>query len=381
MGMDVSGLWLWLAPRVDPLVQAAAATIVAFALGFVAFIIFRFFGGRFLEQIVVPAARSVDGLLNRIAPRTGIQLEHFWMRWGVYWLVFIGLAGVGTLAPTPLGLVAVLAALIAILAIYRQWEHDETERRMLEDAGDTIPFRNDYRNELLISLVVMMGFFALGFARLEELYPLYAGDPHLPLASTAMFIWGEFLKAVPLVDAAEIYGWRNISGLEASGGVGRSATFILRVVFDLVIIAALIRMVDIIRRITSGLDLRQIERDLATGDIASINAAIARLEELALRGRTNALRALTDIALARRSDERLTDLDLRERAAIALLAVTDRRGDIAIGFVVIESLHALDSLRNRSVSPAEWAMTKKNLGNALRVLGSMAGTLVGLRQQ
>lgn len=372
--MDFSEILQGLAPRVDPLIQGAAAVAVALALGFIAFVIVKLFGGRFLERVVVPAARFADRLLlDRIAPLTGIKFENFWLRWGVYWFVFLGLAVIGSLPPVALGLGAVLAALIAILAIYRQWEQDETERRLLEDAGDAIPFRNDYRNELLIGLTVMMGFFAIGFSRLEELSPLYSGDPRLPVASTAMFIWGEFLKAIPLVDASEVYGWRNISGLEASGGVGRTATFTVRVIFDLVIIAALIRTVDIIRRITSGLDLRQIERDLATGDIASINAAITELAKLAMRGRLNALRVLTDIALTRRINGKVSALNHREDAARALMDITELRGDLAIGLVAVEGLNAVARGRNREASPLDWAGTQNTLGNALVVLGEMAG--------
>ena len=354
---------------------------VAMVAGFAAVVLMKSVGGGFLKCILVPAARFVDRiLLEHIAPLTGIKFEEVWLRWGVYWLVFFGLAVLGALTPVALGLVAVLTALIAILAIYRQWEQDETERRLLEDAGDSIPYRNDYRNELLTGLAIMMGFFALGFSRLEELFPLYAGDPRLPVASTAMFIWGEFLKAIPLVDASEVYGWQNISGLEASGGVGRTATFTVRVIFDLVIIAALIRTVDIVRRMTGGFDLRQVERDLAKGDDALINAAISRLQELALLGRLNALRALTDIALARRADGRVSNLSHREEAATAMLELMEQRGDMAMGIIAVESLRVLSSEWDQQLSPVSWALSQNNLGRALKSLGEMAGDPARLQE-
>ena len=194
----------------DPLINGGISFIITFTVGGILALFFRVLGQSLLDKIIGPIFRALDHVLvNYVAPSTGIAFKKSSHRWICFLGIFLGLTLTATFAPVWFALAAVLVGILAVLAIYRAWEHDEERRQTAEDNGIDPPQGNDLGNEILAGLISLIVFFTLGFDRVAQQESIYTGAPVFPIATTATFVWGEILKAVPFVDASEVFGLSN----------------------------------------------------------------------------------------------------------------------------------------------------------------------------
>ena len=365
----------------DPIVNGIASAFIAVVAGLVISALFRLVGQPLLNRILIPLFRSADHVLvSYIAPITGIGLVRPVHRWLCFIGAFLALAVIAVFAPVFIAIGAVFTGIIVVLSIYRAWERDEQERQVEEDNGRDHQQENDYGNEILAGLLFLIIFFTLGFVRLSEQETIYRGQAVVPIATTAAFVWGEILKGVPLVDASEVYGLGNMSGLEADGGLGRGLTFVFRVFLDLVLIASLLRLVTIINRRAAGQDLRDVRAQYASSDTGRINAALDQLLEFALRGGLNAQVEIERIALRERDVPALKDPKILLRAGDMLQDLSDKFGGMKFLLPAVEAYKAALEATPRETAPEDWGLAQNNLGTALATLGGISGDVPRLQE-
>lgn len=282
----------------DPLLSGVISFGLAILVGVVVLIIAKILAGPLLNRVLVPLFVACDRfLVSKLAPIAGITLHKTWLRWGAFLALFVGLTLVAAFAPVFVALTAVIAGIVMVLAIYRAWERDEEVREEVESRGTKASDNNDLGNEILVGLAFLIVFFTLGFDRVAQQQQIYTGTPVYPVGTTALFVWGEVLKALPIVDASEVFGIRNVSGVEAVGSTGRAMTFVFRVFLDLLLIGALIRLVSLISRQASGADIRHLREKLRSSDEDTFNKAFNQISAFALQGKLNSRNLIERIAL------------------------------------------------------------------------------------
>ncbi len=366
----------------DPIVNGIASAFIAVVAGLVISALFRLVGQPLLNRILIPLFRSADHVLvSYIAPITGIGLVRPVHRWLCFIGAFLALAGIAVFAPVFIAIGAVFTGIIVVLSIYRAWEQDEQERQVAEDNGRDHQQENDYGNEILAGLLFLIIFFTLGFVRLSEQETIYRGQAVVPIATTAAFVWGEILKGVPLVDASEVYGLGNMSGLEADGGLGRGLTFVFRVFLDLVLIASLLRLVTIINRRAAGQDLRDIRAQYTSSDTGRINAALDQLLEFALRGGLNAQVEIERIALRERDVPALKDPKILLRAGDMLQDLSDKFGGMKFLLPAVEAYKAALEATPRETAPEDWGLAQNNLAPLWRLSEGFPGMSRAFRRR
>ena len=317
---------------------------------------------------------------------TGASQQSPWRRWGVFVLYFAALAIIGAFAPLAVALISNGAALVSILAIYRYWERDEDKRIERISEGRSNYDGQDLRDEMFAAIGLLLFFIPLGYVRISEAGTVLSGHSPYPSIDAALFVWGELTKALPLVDWSEVFRVRNLSGVEASGAVGLSLNFFIRILFDLLVLAGILRTLDILRSQSRGDDLRTEEEALRSGDPAKVEAALDRIIEVGLLGRRHAISHLFEITQASRSDGRLAEPRWREKAARALADVAEALLESSVDLTDLDKrLLAIEAFKVSSnfmkpIDPSFWAETQNNLGLALWGLGKFAGDTARLEE-
>ena len=359
---------------IDPLTNGVVAGGIAVLVGLVVFFVFRLVGQPLLNHALIPFFRGIDRILVQfIAPMTGVGFKKTIYRWSSFVGIFLALTAIAIFAPVFAAIGAVFFGILGVLAIYRTWEHDEQERQIAEDNGQDVPAANDLGNEIIVGLIFLIVFFTLGFSRLSEQSEIYQGQAVFPVATTATYIWGEILKAVPMVDASEVYGIRNISGLEASGGAGKTLNFVFRAFLDLLLITSLFRLVSVFRRRTSGRDLRRIRTTLREGNSDEVEAAIATLHQIAQRGALNAQNELLRISLREAPISNKANPELIGVAANALLELGAKLGAVRFHLAAVEGYRHLLYQQSNGLPIKTRIGTLNNLGLVLSSLSTALG--------
>ncbi|MAK63647.1 MAG: hypothetical protein CMF75_02720, partial [Maricaulis sp.] len=310
---------------------------------------------------------------------TGASQQSPLRRWGVFVLYFAALAIIGAFAPLAVALISNGAALVSILAIYRYWERDEDKRIERISEGRSNYDGQDLRDEMFAAIGLLLFFIPLGYVRISEAGTVLSGHSPYPSIDAALFVWGELTKALPLVDWSEVFRVRNLSGVEASGAVGLSLNFFIRILFDLLVLAGILRTLEILRSQSRGDDLRTEEEALRSGDPAKVEAALDRIIEVALLGRRHAISHLFEITQASRSDGRLAEPRWREKAARALADVAEALLESSVDLTDLDKrLLAIEAFKVSSrfiqtIDLFSWTRAQNGLGSALLALGEIAG--------
>jgi len=373
--MNISNILNHLAASQDTLINGLVAFGGAIITGTILYCFYLVFSSNLFEKSITTLLHKIDSILTkRIAPLTGVTLKTRLRRWLALSGAMLAVSIVAALAPFKIAFGSILLGIIFVLAIYRAWEADEKARRLKEDMNETVDVSNDLGNEVLFGLVFLVIFFTLGFSRLSEVSRIYEGVPNVPIAQSAVFVWGEFLKAVPFVDASEVYGWSNVSGLKASGGAGRTMTFVLRVFLDLILLTAILKTLSIVRRRAEGADLRDIRRMLASDDEETILSGIDALADLSMRNRLNAQRELERIALKEiETVPKLAEPQYLVAVADHLHSLTIKFGSQRFVLVAIVAYRSALQACTREFAPSIWAAIQNQLGKALLALGEISG--------
>lgn len=340
-----------------------------------------------LDHFVGWTFGRVDAFLHKILIHlTGASLETPWKRWGVFALHFLILGAIGAFAPLAIALIANGVALVSILAIYRYWERDEDKRIERIAEGRSNYEGQDLRDEMFAAIGLLLFFIPLGYVRISEASPILDGHSAYPSIDAALFVWGELTKALPLVDWSEVFRVGNLSGVQATGTVGLSLNFFIRILFDLLVLAGILRTLDILRSQSRGDDLRAEEEALRSEDPAKIEAALDRIIEVALLGRRHAISHLFEITQASRSDGRLVEPRWRERSARALADVAEALLESSVDLTDLDKrLLAIEALKvsgyfMKAIDLTFWAGTQNSLGDALSDLGEVAGDTARLEE-
>lgn len=195
-----------------------------------------------------------------------------WRGWGKryahFGVIAIAAAMLGLFAPPTLGLPAVIAGLVAILAIVRRWTWVEADRdTFLVERGEReknsvlrIGFKQDLRDEALLALACLFLLAPIGLDQVQNAACAagkcaFVFDRQMPTESLdRLVVWlgyfgAELAKTVPFVDWSEVFNVANDSGIEANSELGAQIAFLLRAGLDLLFLAAVLQAVQIAGRL------------------------------------------------------------------------------------------------------------------------------------
>jgi hypothetical protein len=206
---------------------------------------------------------TIDSLLvYAVANSLGANSERWPIRFSLLLGSLIPCAVLGWWLPAPFGLVPLAFALVGTISIARRWAWMEEDRenamlaRKFAGPHIRVGFAQDLKDEALA-----------GFAVLFIAVPIALRQLHLSLDSQAFtiepisdthellawlsFFGTEMAKAVPFVDWTEIYRVNGLSTIKLdtdSVGVGQHVVFGMRILVDLVLLAAFLQAISITQR-------------------------------------------------------------------------------------------------------------------------------------
>lgn len=364
------------APLGHPLLSALVVLIVVVGTALVGSALWRVG----LASIFAAGQKGLSWLDARITLNltyvVGTRLRTRWLRWTNLLVYFaLVLAGIAFTPTASAILIALVLGFGGVWAVFEHWSWDEAERfanvpRELKQ----IPTQESLIAEMLVAIACVPTIATVALQRLQDQFSIYELAPGSGTFAFARLTLGELVKAIPLVDYYEIYEpllrFENVVGVTAANVWGMTATFALRVAYDVITIAGLIKLVEIRRRISGGEDLREIDTSLRSPNLATQLSTIAKLRGFALRGAAAARRRLGDVVVQR--IERVPfrfGTAVRYEAADALREVGATRIDRG---ALLESIRALRSLAvevDRGTAEEFWARIQDTLGVALRILG------------
>jgi hypothetical protein len=188
----------------------------------------------------------------------------------------------------------------------------------------------------------------------------------------------ELAKAGSIVDYYDPFAsqlpFDRISDVQQEGAWAKGAVFSYRLALNLLLLAALKRLLDIAQRRAEGADLRHIQELLRNTDVDA-RPLIEQLKGFALKGRGNAQLLLERILTPRKSDEWALGPDVRHTAANALAQYADRRGGTGALYSAIAAYRRiLAEDWRREVNPIGWATVQNSFAIALQKLGEREGS-------
>ncbi|MFT3726383.1 MAG: HEAT repeat domain-containing protein [Terricaulis sp.] len=262
-------------------------------------------------------------------------------RWlGVRYFVLLGTMGSCTalgyfITSPPLALIPLAWAFVIAISISRRWGWVEEDRDLYMlnrsvGAHLRVGFGEDLRDESLLSFVFMFLLIPLALRQAQE----WSGGTlfdvshlgHKPaLVDWISFFGGELAKAAPFVDWAEVYGVKGDEQFLANTVASKHVIFAMRVLLDLVFMAALVQALSIAARNAKQMELFQ----SGTLDRLDPFTEPREFRKLLRRG-SNAKWEINPDALAKfpKYDAvRLAELSDKEFTPIDIAAIALRRRD------------------------------------------------------
>jgi tetratricopeptide (TPR) repeat protein len=223
----------------------------------------------------------------------GTYYERAWVRRSVLVTVLVGLALAGAIVPWPWALFCLALGVLGILVVFRHWLRDEYQSALgLMPHEKDIPIHGNLHPEVIVACGFLLVFAPIAFAQLQV--NGFGFEVSADAGPGTFFVYTiiETLKAGSLVSYYDLFadelGFNRIAHVDNPTATAKWAVLGYRASLNLLMLAVLKRMIDIIRRRREGLDLRQIEGLLNTPDEASHQNAIAQLKLLASAGRSGA---------------------------------------------------------------------------------------------
>jgi len=234
---------------------------------------------RFLSALCRPLGHflsAVDrGLAQGVARLAGATFRSVGLRYAVLLVHLVGAAALSwwlqanAQQPWPFapqfivaqwaGFMPLIWGFIVAFAISRRWAWIEQDREtaMITNeyewsAGGAlrIGFDQDLRDEALLSFVFIFLFVPLGLSQLAAYgffqYP-QGFEPHY--IEWLGFFGAELAKAVPFVDWAEVYDVGRGTRIQVVPGPGQHLVFAVRVMIDLILLAALLQALQVSSRV------------------------------------------------------------------------------------------------------------------------------------
>ena len=214
----------------------------------------------------------VDYVLARpVAFLAGATWPDWCQRYAHFITLMIVIVWLIVCTPPIIGLIAVIAGLLAITAIVRRWAWIENDRDTFlvergerkEGAGTLrIGFGEDLRDEALFALVWLFLLIPFGLDLVQQTTCAAhqcafstANNGSIPaapldrLVTWLGFFGAELAKTVPFVDWSEVFHVANGSPITARTTLGSQIHFVLRAGLDLLFLAAVVQAVGIASRL------------------------------------------------------------------------------------------------------------------------------------
>ena len=211
---------------------------------------------------------AIDSILVfAVAGSAGVTQKWTWLRYLLLFATLVPCGVLGYLLPPPLGLIPLAWGLLVAISISRRWAWIEDDRDvyMLNQqfgANLRVGFEQDLRDEALLSFMSM--FFLIPLALIQAQawgvqngHPLFLidiGHPAQPIDWLGYF-GTELAKAAPFVDWAEVYQFHGDERFVPVRGAGEHVVFAMRVLVDLVFLAALLQALSIAARNATQMEM------------------------------------------------------------------------------------------------------------------------------
>ena len=282
--------------------------------------------------------RVMDGLrvtgrtvLKAASWATGTRYRTRARRIPVLLTFFLAMTAGAVFAPWPWGFVPIILGVLGILIVFLHWsiDEDEAEEQVPADRK-MLPILGDLHIEVKIAVGFLLVLAPIAFSLLQEHGYGFRMTPNAGPFTFLVFTLIETLKAGSLVDYYDLWadrlGFDQITGVRAPQTWAKWVIIGYRLSLNLLILAALKRLIDIYRRRAEGYDLRPVEAMLREHDDDLHEVAVDQLNDFALRGRGNARDLLERILQPAPTDTWQVGPLQRARAANALVAYADRQG-------------------------------------------------------
>jgi tetratricopeptide (TPR) repeat protein len=300
-------------------------------------------------------------------------------RWSHLIFIFALLAFAGSSAPLWAGVPCLGFAYLGVLAIIRQWTWDEHDRlHELPENMRRVSGGEDLVNEAMFAGACLFLLTPILLFRLDQAFVIFADRHELGLFAYPAYTLGEFLKAVPLLDYSEVYGFQNVSGVVTQSGLGRHVTFAFRIVLDFLLIGGILQLFAVLRRVNAGRDIRRLQEALASRDEAAVLSAIKKLHWLGIRNQFNAQRALVGVLHARDPlFDPTFEFHVRMEAANCVFSIGRYYDDRSLLLTAIDVYRQL--LGSDPLQHTIWSTIHRNLAEALYHLGARGADADGIR--
>ncbi len=254
---ELAGLWVYGALGVFLLALALGPGVVERAGTTAAR--FRRFGGLFYF-LALPAIAADWLLRNPIAWIIGVNLRGLVLRYGLIFL-HVGLAAFAVwVVPREwpeysyLSFVGLGWAFVASIAVVRKWMWVEAQFEAASDRMNGVDASDlpDLRDEALVSLLLFFAAVPVALWQANTLFDLFVftGEGTPSPFHWIGFFGAELVKAVPLVDWAEVYEVGSETHFHPNGAAGRHVVFVTRIIVDLVLLGALLHALERMGRIS-----------------------------------------------------------------------------------------------------------------------------------
>lgn len=329
---------------------------------------------------LISGCRALDRrLVHLLSWVTGTRYRKRYIRLPVLLAYFLSVTAGGVFLAWPFSLAAIGFGVFSILIVFRHWSRDEDE------AVENVSFdRKDIRidgalgAEVLIAVGFLFVFVPIAFAQLQQQglgFDLRADAGPLTFL---LYMLIETVKAGSLVDYYDLYadrlGFDRIGAPANPTDWAKATVMGYRLSLNLLVLAAIKRLIDVARRRAEGADLRTVTLALRQGSAQRQDAAIDTLADFALRGRANARDLLEKMVEPGSSGAWSITPEARFKAAGALLDYGTQRGGAGALYAAADGYRAL--LRegfDRAGQASQWRATAHNLGNTLVQLGQQIG--------
>lgn len=232
-------------------------------------------------------ARIAGASLGNVAFRYGVLLAHLFGAAVLSWWLQQSAGKPWPFAPTHViaewaSFVPLVWGFIVAFAISRRWAWVEQDREtaMITNEYERRPggslrigFDQDLRDEALLGFVFIFLFVPLGLSQLARYgfftYPAQFTPHYLEWLG---FFGAELAKAVPFVDWAEVYDVGRGTRIEIVHGAGQHLVFAVRVMIDLILLAALLQALQVSSRVETQ------RREFANGRLKRLDPFLERDE-------------------------------------------------------------------------------------------------------
>lgn len=286
-------------------------------------------------SLLRPVFAALDRLLAvRVAGLIGLDERQTVRRWARLLAAFVLAAAAGALLPPAVATPVLLLGLTAVVAVFRRWEWDEEDRHHgLNPEARRFPGDEDYNDEMLAALAAVFTLGSLLIWRLTGLH-IFRDEPGAGLTGHLLYLVSEALEAVPIIGNYVVFGFENPSHVKAVLPAGGWVVFLLRMALDLLVIAGLIKAVEVGGRIARGQDLRREDGVIARGNPAEAAGAIRRLGDFLNRGNVTAGERLQALAMPPEGVSRPALTRLLSAATLQAAALHGApNGALLMGFV------------------------------------------------